>query len=399
MSFVSLGSILASLESGARPPGGVSADSGEIPSLGGEHLTEDGGFDFTSIKRIPRAFFETMKGGRIAARDILVVKDGATTGKTSFVGGDFPFPEAAINEHVFCLRVDQSKASPEYVFHFLRSPIGQRAIALDFRGATVGGISRGFAKKVRLPLPSLPEQRRIAGILDKADALRAKRRAALAQLDILIQSIFLDMFGDPATNPKGWPNTELKDCIERIQIGPFGSLLHREDYITGGVPLVNPKHIQSGAIVVGDGESITTQKYTQLNAYHLRAGDVVMGRRGEMGRCAIVDAASCPLLCGTGSLFIRPDNIRTSSLFLWATLSSASIKSKLERLSLGQTLPNLNTQIVEHLQVPLAPIELQRDFVRRVAAVNLLRTKQQTSCRQLQYLFTSLQYRAFQGEL
>ena len=168
----------------------------------GEHVNSEGGFDFTNIKRIPRSFYDTMRGGRIAPFDILVVKDGATTGKTSFVREDFPFPDAAVNEHVFCVRVDQEKASPAYVYHFLRLPRGQKAIQLDFRGATVGGISREFAAKAKLPLPPLEEQRRIAEVLDRAEALRAKRRTALAQLDSLTQSVFLDLFGHPAT--KGW---------------------------------------------------------------------------------------------------------------------------------------------------------------------------------------------------
>ena len=92
--------ILLSLESGARPKGGVTADSGEIPSIGGEHVDDAGGFYFTKIKRIPRSFFEGMRVGRIASLDILVVKDGATTGKTSLVREDFPYKEAAVNEHV-----------------------------------------------------------------------------------------------------------------------------------------------------------------------------------------------------------------------------------------------------------------------------------------------------------
>src|SRR5690606_18201466 len=165
-----------------------------------------------------------------------------TTGKTSFVGEEFPFHEAAVNEHVFCLRVDQSKASPEYVFHFLRSPQGQRSIALDFRGATVGGISRDFAKKVRLPLPPLPEQRRIAEILDKADALRAKRRAALKQLDTLTQSIFLDMFGDPATNPKGYATRSLTTVCNCYS---GGTPSKREGtYWAGGLPWFSPKDLK-----------------------------------------------------------------------------------------------------------------------------------------------------------
>jgi len=285
-------------------------------------------------------------------------------------------------------------------FYYL---LGSKAVYAEFErrasGVTVKNLNIDLVRGVTVPLPPLPEQRRIAEILDKADALRAKRRAALTQLDTLTQSIFLDMFGDPATNPKGWPVVALKDCVARIQIGPFGSLLHQEDYFADGIPLVNPKHIQRGVIEIGGDETVTPEKFQELGVYHLAPGDVVMGRRGETGRCAIVEAASCPLLCGTGSLFLRPDNTRTTSVFLRAMLSSEAIKSRLERLSLGQTLPNLNSRIVECLEIPLPPVTVQRGFADRVIASKVLRGIQQNSLTWLDALFTSLQQRAFRGEL
>jgi len=256
-----------------------------------------------------------------------------------------------------------------------------------------------YVAKIRIPLPPLSEQRRIADILDKADALRAMRRAALAQLDALTQSIFLDMFGDPAMNPKGWPLATLRDCTEKIQIGPFGSLLHQEDYVSDGVPLVNPKHIQSRIIEVDRTESVTACKFRELDTYHLRPGDVVMGRRGEMGRCAIVDGTLGPLLCGTGSLFIRPDDQQTTSVFLHAILSSRSCKLKFERLALGQTLPNLNSRIVEQLEIPLPPLALQHNFAAQVETVAKLKAAHYVAEVQADILFASLQHRAFRGEL
>jgi type I restriction enzyme S subunit len=298
------------------------------------------------------------------------------------------------------VRPHSDQADARYLVHFLR----QDSIRKQGESRMTGSAGQrrvpvNFLAGLTIPLPPLPEQRRIAEILDKADALRAKRRAALTQLDTLTQSIFLDMFGDPATNPKGWPVAALKNCVTEIQIGPFGSLLHQEDYVVGGIPLVNPKHIQGGVIEIGKDETVTLEKYHELRVYHLAPGDVVMGRRGEMGRCAIVDAASCPLLCGTGSLFLRSDNAHTTSLFLRAMLSSEAIKSRLERLSLGQTLPNLNSRIVEGLEIPLPPVTVQRDFAGRVMASKALEALQQNSLAWLDALFASLQHRAFRGEL
>ncbi|MDE0207751.1 MAG: restriction endonuclease subunit S, partial [Candidatus Tectomicrobia bacterium] len=255
------------------------------------------------------------------------------------------------------------------------------------------------AANLAIPLPPLSEQRRIADILDKADALRAKRRAALAHLETLTQSIFLDMFGDPAINPKGWSTALLKESTAKIQIGPFGSLLHQGDYVAGGIPLVNPKHLQHGTIQPDPSETVSAQKFAELGTYHLRAGDVVMGRRGEMGRCAIVYADSGPLLCGTGALFVRPDNKHMTSLFLFFVLSSSAVKARLERASLGQTLPNLNSQIVEVLEVPSPPLTVQIEFAARVESAYRVARAQSQAANQLNSVFASLQQRAFRGEL
>jgi type I restriction enzyme, S subunit len=132
---VALSEVVLSLESGARPKGGVDAE-GDIPSLGGEHLSDDGGFRFSNLKRIPRSFFDHLKSGRLLSNDILIVKDGATTGKTSFVDNTFPYSEAAVNEHVFVIRVNPRFADAYYVYFYLSSTVGRRQVLSDFRGAT-----------------------------------------------------------------------------------------------------------------------------------------------------------------------------------------------------------------------------------------------------------------------
>ncbi len=154
------------LESGLRPKGGVGGILDGIPSLGGEHLNVDGGFTFEKIKYIPEDFFETLNKGHIYPHDIIVVKDGATTGKTSFVGNDFPYKRAAVNEHLFIVRVDPKVAFPKYVFYCLYSSEGQQQILSDFRGATIGGISRDFPRNVNVPLPTMTKQIQIANFLD-----------------------------------------------------------------------------------------------------------------------------------------------------------------------------------------------------------------------------------------
>ena len=253
--------------------------------------------------------------------------------------------------------------------------------------------------KIKIRLPPLAEQKRIAEILDAAEALRAKRHEALGQLDTLIQSIFLDMFGDPVTNPLGWEVRELSGTKSRVQIGPFGSLLHKKDYVVDGVPLVNPMHIVRGEIHVDNEQTVSEQKAATLSNYRLQAGDVVMGRRGEMGRCAIVSDCEAGMLCGTGSLFFRPHPDELSSHFLANTLSSESMQRALEGLSQGVTMPNLNRTMVEGLKVALPPLDLQGRFAEIVKSVQRHRASQRAHLAELDTLFASLQARAFRGDL
>lgn len=368
---------------------------GYLPILRAGNIADDG-LVFDDLVFVPANRVAPTQ--KIRRNDVLIAASSGSldvVGKAARALADFDGGFGA-----FCkvLR-PKSCIDPAYFAHFFRTREYRRRVSALAAGANINNLRNEHLDEFKIPVLPLAEQRRIAVILDKADTLRAKRRAALAQLDTLTQSIFLDIFGDPATNPKGWPIAHLKDCTGKIQIGPFGSLLHQEDYVADGIPLVNPKHIQNGVIVIAGSESVTPLKYAELSVYHLRPGDVVMGRRGEMGRCAIVEMGSGPLLCGTGSLFIRPDSSRATSLFLFASLSSRALKSKLERLALGQTLPNLNTGIVEQLAIPLAPIKLQLEFAARVAAAKALNAAQRSWLSRLETLFGALQHRAFRGEL
>ena len=166
------------------------------------------------------------------------------------------------------------------------------------------GYSRHFklVKEIRFPLPPLPEQKRIAAILDKICEMKRNAEARLQKLDLLVKARFVEMFGDPVSNPQKWDVARIEDFAD-VKIGPFGSVLHKEDYVVGGHALVNPSHMVDGKIIVDESLTISDDKYSELEVYHLRIGDVVVARRGEIGRCALVQREG--LICGTGSMFIR----------------------------------------------------------------------------------------------
>mgnify|MGYP006144294907 CR=1 FL=1 len=312
-------------------------------------------------------------------------------------------PDGIIVADVVRFRGDKSKIDYNYFCHYLNSPIGQRRVLQLSRGSTRVRTNLTDLKKVEIPLPypddpekSLKEQKRIAAILDKADGIRRKRQQAIQLADDFLRSVFLDMFGDPVTNPKGWEVKALKD-ISRIQIGPFGTQLHKKDYIQGGIPLINPTHIVKGQIVPKSDLTITLDKHASLSEYHLDIGDVIMGRRGEMGRCAVISDKEKSWLCGTGSLFIRPKKRGVFSEYLNKLLSSDAIKNHLNSESQGATMPNLNKTIVGNIQVPVPSDEALHEF--SILKKKILKSKSMYSDFSKESVFESLSQKAFKGEL
>lgn len=142
----------------------------------------------------------------------------------------------------------------------------------------------------------------------------------------------------------------------------LGQMLHKEDYIEGGIPLINPTHIVKGRIVPKSKLSISVEKHKDLPEYHLKTEDIIMGRRGEMGRCAVVEAKENGWMCGTGSLYIRPNKTGVFSEYLNKLLSSKAIKQHLESESQGATMANLNKTIVGEIQIPVPSDEVLNKF-------------------------------------
>ena len=259
---------------------------------------------------------------------------------------------------------DKERIIVPYIYYFLEGYID------TLRGQSIGGIIKYIKlanlTDAQLLVPSVSEQKKIVSILESAKAIIHHYKIKTEKLDELVKARFVEMFGDPVLNPHGFKKVALSELAE-IKIGPFGSLLHKEDYIEGGHPLLNPSHIIDGKVVPDSKLTISDAKYAELDAYHLRTGDVVMGRRGEMGRCAVVSCEG--LLCGTGSLLIRTKGEVTAD-YIQKTISFPSFKKTIEDMAVGQTMPNLNVPIVSRFQIIKPPIEVQNNYYAFVEQVN-----------------------------
>ena len=288
--------------------------------------------------------------------------------------------KALLNQHIFKVVFDKMAIDKKYFVYAVEHRLND--LVSKTHGSTMKHIVKKDFDNTVIPYPELVEQQKIANTLDQVNNLISLRSQQLEQFDLLIKSRFVEMFGDPVKNEKGWEITTLINVAD-IKIGPFGSLLHKEDYVYEKHGLVNPSHIIDSKIVIDKNLTVNDEKYNELKPYHLKIGDIVLGRRGEMGRCAVVEENG--LLCGTGSIIIRPNN-KMKSYFLQKTLSNPVYKKILEKEAVGTTMPNLNVPIVSNLRIPLFPLALQNQFADFVQQVDKAKSSIKKSLEQLETL-------------
>ena len=313
---------------------------------------------------------------------VTVTCRGATCGSINIT-----VPKAYVTGNAMCLDDLKNDIEIEYLYYCLKH--------YDFKNVISGSaqpqITRQGMDKIYIMLCSREEQRDIVNKLKKTEKVIKLRKQELQLLDDLVKARFVEMFGDPVSNPYGYDKVALSDLAD-IKIGPFGSLLHKEDYIVGGHPLLNPSHIVDGRISPDNKLTISDEKYKELSAYQLKTGDVVMGRRGEMGRCAVVSEEG--FLCGTGSILIRTKGDVTAD-YIQKTISFPSFKKTIEDMAVGQTMPNLNVPIVSSFEIIKPPIEVQDRYYALVEQVDKSKVEIQKAFNKTQMLFDSLMQEYF----
>lgn len=358
----------------------------------------------TAVDRETRSYAEVRKGYTpFLDGDVLVAKITPCfeNGKIAQVRISRRHGFGSTEFHVVRARGD--RADSRYLAHFLRQAhIRKQGESRMTGSAGQRRVPEHFLAGLRLPLPPLPEQRRIAAILDKADALRAKRRAALAQLDTLAQSIFLDMFGDPAA--LGWRTATISHVASQadgaIRTGPFGSQLLHEEFTDDGIAVLGIDNAVENEFRWGQRRFISEAKYRQLSRYTVRPGDVLITIMGTCGRCAIVPD-DIPTAINTKHLCcITLDRTKCLPAFLHAYFLGHPIARRyLAQKAKGAIMEGLNMGIIKEMPIPLAPIDLQLEFAERLRRLSEHRAAQRRSEANLEALFASLQHRAFRGEL
>lgn len=258
-------------------------------------------------------------------------------------------------------------------------------------GSTFKAISSKTVSNTTLSIPPKSTQLAIVSELDKINELIRLKKEQLKDFDNLAQSLFYEMFGDPVENEKGWEVKKIGD-LALVKTGPFGSMLHKEDYICDGIPLVNPVHMKDFKIVPDLDFTISKEKASELENYLLKSNDVVFARRGDIGRCAIVSEAEQGFICGTGSLFVRFSK-EIESIFIMYIIRCDSFSKHLISKAKGATMLNINSNTIADLRIPLPPLPLQRLFAQRIEQIEREKSEVQKSIQDLETLLASrMQY-------
>lgn len=290
------------------------------------------------------------------------------------------------------------KVDPGYFAHFFKTPDYRRRVSALAAGISINNLRNEHLDDMQIPLPPLPEQRWIAEQLDRAEALRAKRRAALAQLDILTQSIFLAMFGDPGTNEKAWPVKPLADLCSIA--GEYGAGVAAKEYDP-----VLPRYVRITDIT-SSGE-LTSDLVSPSGAarawedYVLKPGDLLFARSGATVGKTYIHRESHGRCVFAGYLIrFRPDATRLSPEYLFHFTRTPAYRGWVSVRQRVVAQPNINAQQYGHeLRIPVPPLTLQGTFASKAVAVDKLKAAHHASSAQLDELFVSLQHRAFRGEL
>jgi type I restriction enzyme, S subunit len=350
----------------------------------------DYGLDFTHCSMISDHDYRVAKEGNSAPQlgDVLFSKDG-TVGKVHVVTTDRPF---AVLSSLAILRPLEGETDANYLGHALRSPLVLEDALSRKTGSAIRRIVLSDLKKVRIPLPRLPEQQRIAKVLDRAEALRSKRRATLAQLDTLTQSIFLDMFGDPESILGRWPTARLGELLEFMTSGSRGWAEH---YAASGDLFLRIQNVRRDELLLDDVAFVRAPDTAEARRTRVQPGDVLLSITADLGRTAVV-----PM--GLGPTFINQhlSILRTQALaprFLSAYLTSPAGQSQVLSRNRQAVKAGLNFDDIRSIVVPLPPMGEQDEFARRIRAVDRLRIGHRASLNGMDSLFRSLQLRAFAG--
>jgi type I restriction enzyme S subunit len=369
-----------------------------VPVLRMNNLTYSGALDLTDLKYVdlpPKA----LERCSVQRGDLLFNRTNSQelVGKMAVWDRDEVYAFAG---YLVRLRLKRRMADPAFIAAWFNTSEMKKLLRTRAKPSiNMANINATEVLKFPVVLPPLADQRRIADFLTRVEALRTKRRAALAQLDALTQAIFLELFGDPTANPKGWQEKTIADLCE-VKGGK--RLPKGEEYSLTPTPFryIRVTDLKAGTVEEANLVYLKPEVQAKIARYIVNAGDIIISIAGSIGVIAPVppSLSGVNLTENAAKLVPRAPNLYNAN-YLAALLSTPFAQDQINS-HIGQvTIGKLALFRIEKLRFPMPPLLLQHDFARRAAAVEKLKATHRASLAELDALFASLQHRAFRGEL
>ncbi|RJQ50429.1 MAG: hypothetical protein C4538_00075 [Nitrospiraceae bacterium] len=350
----------------------------------------DNEFKWLDNKSITEGKFKQLEGFKVKPNDILTTTMG-TIARTCVVPSNIG--KAIISSHLLKISPDLSRINPTFVAKYMSSGFALRYFDKKAHGIVMKGLNTSIIKNLPIPLPPLSTQHKIVEILEEADNLRKLRRQADEKMKDLIPSLFVRMFGDPATNPKGWEMISLGDVCNKPEYGVTATATN--SFI--GPKFLRITDIQNGNV---DWNKVPYCECSDIdrNKSRLSIRDIVVARIGSTtGKAYLV--RDCPDAVFASYLIRLRTNDSLLPEFLFAFMDTKSYWTQINSVKGTRLKQGINIPVLINLKFPLPPLPLQQEFAKLVEGIEAEKARQAEGKKKLDELFNSLMQRAFTGEL
>ncbi|MCJ8288448.1 MAG: restriction endonuclease subunit S [Crocinitomicaceae bacterium] len=332
-----------------------------------------------------------LKRSQIKRGDVLVTIAG-TIGRTAIVEES---QELNCNQAIAIIRLGVSEIYPNYLCHFISSPNAQEQFNRGKVTATIPNLSLGQVKKLKIPLPPLEVQKKITSVLDAADAYRQKTKSLIVKYDELTQSLFLDMFGDPVKNEKGWNYKILDDCLNFLTSGSRGWAKYYSE--TGSI-FLRIQNIGYNALRLNDLTYVNAPESAESKRTKVESGDLLLTITADLGRTGVIPN-NFPECYINQHLAILRLNDFYNPLFVSSYIASRGGQSMFLKLDKGGVKAGLNFVDIKTYKIFDVLRKVQDQFVKRLTEIEAQKVQAQQSLEKAEELFNSLLQKAFNGEL
>ena len=365
------------------------------------NFTNSGVINYNNItvRNIPKNKIEKKK---LLKNDIILEKSGGSENQPV---GRVVFFELDSKDTFLCnnftqiLRINKRIALPRYIFLYLFR-LHQNGTTELLQNKTTG-IRNLQVKRymdIEIPLPPLPVQQQIADVLDRASDLIEKRKAQIAKLDLLIKSQFIEMFGDPVINPKGWEQSTIEDMCSTIVDCPHTT----PKYIKNGqYPCIRTSDLVDGYLAISsDTKYIGNEEYPERIKRHKPChGDIIYSREGERFGIAAIIPENLTVCLGQRVMLLAPQKNKATSEYLWGALNSSSVYAQAKNSVGGATSPHVNIKDIRNFKIIYPPLLLQNQFATIVAQANKSKFIMQQEMEKINILYQALMQKCFKGEM